>query len=203
MTRKSLSIRISYLFIISEQPPICHKITRTIFNILHIICRGFVIALLASYFHFLTIAVLALMVLANFVTSVILIKTEISKHFWTSFASILLPVCFISRNDLVGEYASRKNTRELFSKYYIWNSVIFLFIIGIIGPIATFCVIQMTDTIHFTDTNLPFLSDSPYDLTMWKSLVIWFFLSLLHVIFVSTGECISWNMEDYEIVSRA
>ena len=148
-------------------------------------------------------AVLALMVLANFITSVLIIKTEWSKHFWTSFASILLPVCFISRNDLVGEFSSRKNTRGLFSFFYIWNSVLFLIIIGIIGLISTNCVIQMTETIHFTSTNLPFLSDSPSDLSLWKSGVIWFFLSLLNIFLVSISECISWNMEDYEIVSRA
>ena len=177
--------------------------TRITFNILHIICRGFVIALLASYFHFLTMAVLALMVVTNFVTSAIMIKTEVSKHFWTSFASILLPVCFISRNDLVGEFASRQNARKLFSKFYFCNSVMFLLIIGIIGLIATNCVILMTDTIHFTNENLPFLSNSPSDLSLWKSGLIWFFLSLLHVILVGIGECISVNMEDYEIVPRA
>merc|ERR1712214_224810 len=69
-------------------------------NMVHILCRGSVIALLASYLHYLSLAFVGAMILANYVLSNLLIKTDGSKHFWTAFAGVLLPNCFISRATL-------------------------------------------------------------------------------------------------------
>ena len=125
-------------------------------NMVHILCRGSVIALLASYLHYLSLAFVGAMILANYALSNLLIKTDGSKHFWTAFAGVLLPNCFISRAtvDTVG----REKTRTLFKRFYKANSLIFLFLFGI-GALATAdCLIILTDFINFNCNNLPFLS---------------------------------------------
>ena len=78
--------------------PYCQLIVRMIFNILHIICRGAVLALLASYLHYLSLAFIGAMIICNYIISNIIVKTDGSKHFWTAFAAVLLPNCFISRD---------------------------------------------------------------------------------------------------------
>ena len=55
-------------------------ISRLLFNILHILTRGFVIALLASYLQYLALGFIGIMVISNYIASNILIKTDGSKH---------------------------------------------------------------------------------------------------------------------------
>ena len=85
--------------------PYCQLIVRMIFNIFHIVCRGAVLALLASYLHYISLAFIGVMIVLNFIISNIIIKTDGSKHFWTAFAAVLLPNCFISRDtvELIGQ----------------------------------------------------------------------------------------------------
>merc|ERR1711892_544129 len=97
---------------VKVRTPYGRLIRRMLFNILHILFRGFVIALLASYLQFLALAVIGLMVMANYITSNILIKTDGSKHIWTAFAAVLLPNCFVSRNTL--EHQSAKDTKIIY-----------------------------------------------------------------------------------------
>ena len=140
----------------AERSPYCQLVARMCLNMVHILCRGSVIALLASYLHYLSLAFVGAMILANYALSNILIKTDGSKHFWTAFAGVLLPNCFISRAtvDTVG----REKTRTLFKRFYKANSLIFLFLFGI-GALATAdCLIILTDFINFNCNNLPFLS---------------------------------------------
>ena len=87
-----------YFCFLAVRSPYCQLVVRMIFNILHIICRGAVLALLASYLHYLSLAFIGAMILSNYIASNIIIKTDGSKHFWTAFAAVLLPNCFISRD---------------------------------------------------------------------------------------------------------
>ena len=84
--------------------PYCQLIVRMIFNIFHIVCRGAVLALLASYLHYIFLAFIGAMIICNYITIYFImktdenIKTDGSKHIWTAFAAVLLPNCFISRD---------------------------------------------------------------------------------------------------------
>ena len=182
--------------------PYGEMVRRLLFNILHILFRGFVIALLASYLQYLALAVIGLMVIANYITSNILIKTDGSKHIWTAFAAVLLPNCFISRVTL--EDKSAKDAQRLFTKFYRFNSVIFLVIIGILALVSTNCIISLTSLSTFNCNNYPFLSydqdlacppSSPFTtpISSFPSPHSWFYLlgnfsvlslSLLHVFLV-------------------
>ena len=182
--------------------PYGQMVRRLLFNILHILFRGFVIALLASYLQYLALAVIGLMVIANYITSNILIKTDGSKHIWTAFASVLLPNCFISRVTL--EDKSAKDAQRLFTKFYRFNSIIFLIIIGIGALVSTNCIISLTSLSTFNCNNYPFLSydqdlacppSSPFTtpISSFPSPHSWFYLlgnlsvlslSLLHVFLV-------------------
>jgi len=206
---------------VRERSPYCQLVARMCLNMVHILCRGSVIALLASYLHYLSLAFVGAMILANYALSNILIKTDGSKHFWTAFAGVLLPNCFISRAtvDTVG----REKTRTLFKRFYKANSLIFLFLFGI-GALATAdCLIILTDFINFNCNNLPFLSyDAEKDCPGASPLKalhaetgltshlhsMWFMagnasvlvLSVLHVICVFCGEALL--SKGYEPVPR-
>ena len=83
---------------ISEHAPYCRLLARLFLNLLHIVCRGTVLALLAAYLHYLSLAFIGLMVVTNLGLASCLIKTDGSKHLWTACAGILLPNAFISRD---------------------------------------------------------------------------------------------------------
>ena len=65
---------------VKVRTPYGQMISRLLFNILHILTRGFVIALLASYLQYLALGFIGIMVISNYIASNILIKTDGSKH---------------------------------------------------------------------------------------------------------------------------
>lgn len=183
---------------------------RLFFNLLHIVFRGFVLALLASYLHFFVLPLFGLMVLANFVTALCVIDTKWSKHFMTACAAVLLPTCFISRENVEDAGYGRR----LFYRFYRINSLVF-FAVAMTGLIAANCLLHYTDMITFNCSNLPFLSyDSTQDcpsgsvlagfnaplgdlVDVLKPVHVWFHvvgsslilgLSMLHVFFVFIEE---------------
>jgi len=199
--------------------PYCQLIVRMIFNIFHIICRGAVLALLASYLHYLSLAFIGAMIVLNYIISNIIIKTDGSKHFWTAFAAVLLPNCFISRDTV--ELLGQQETRRKFKTFYRVNSLLFFFLIGVGALVTANCLIFLTDFIQFNCANLPFLSydaeqncppNSPIkDIEIAKLLpphsgflvfgsVGVFVLSLLQVISIFFEESIL--SKDYEPVPR-
>ena len=94
---------------ISEHTPYCRLISRLFLNLLHIACRGTVLALLAAYLHYLSLAFMVAMVVTNLGLASCLLRTDGSKHLWTACAGILLPNAFISR-DTVEVYYVRRNS---------------------------------------------------------------------------------------------
>lgn len=141
---------------VKVRTPYVQMVSRLFFNILHILLRGFVIALLASYLQYLALAFIALMVITNYITSNIIIKTDGSKHIWTAFAAVLLPNCFVSRVTL--EHKEPKEARKLFNKFYRCNSIVFLIVMSIGALVTTNCIISFTSVSSFNCNNYPFLS---------------------------------------------
>jgi len=190
---------------VKVRTPYCQMVCRILLNIVHILFRGFVLALLASYLQFLALAVIGVMVIANYITSIILIKTYGSKHIWTAFAAVLLPNCFVSRFTL--ESMSTKDSQKLFTKFYRWNSIVFFVVIGICALVFTNCILTLTSLSNFNCNNYPFLSydqdltcppSSPFKtpIPSFPAPHSWFFLvgnisvvslSLIHILFVFLG----------------
>lgn len=205
--------------------PYCQMVRRLFFTHLHVLLRGFVISLLASYLHFVSIAFIGLMVTANYITANILIKSSSgSKHFWTAFAAVVVPTCFVSRDSVVDKHPQQAS--QVFTRFYKWNSVLFFLIFGVAALAAADCLLLFTNVNKFTCSNLPFLSHDSVsncppgssfkdNLPGYSDLVsilppphTWFYivgnlmvllLSLLHLVIVSMEEkCCA---KDYHPVS--
>lgn len=144
---------------VKERSPYCQLISRLFLNLLHIACRGTVLALLAAYLHYLSLAFIGLMILTNLGLASCLLRTDGSKHLWTACAGVLLPNAFISRDTV--EVIGRQKTRELFRRFYKVNSLVFLLVMGVGALVTCLCLITLTDFIQFNCTNLPFLSYDP------------------------------------------
>ena len=126
-------------------------------NILHIALRGLVIALLAVYLQFFIILIMILMIISNYILASFIITTiDKSKNIWTSFASVLLPKCFVSRETLEGKESNFGP--KMFEKFYKLNAILFLLIFSIIGLIIANVIIRLSDINDFNCENLPFLS---------------------------------------------
>jgi len=136
-----------------SQVPYSRRTRRLFFNILHVITRGFILALLASYLHFFVLVLFALMVVANFISALYVIDTKWSKHFMTAFAAVLLPTCFVSREHIEDAGYGRR----LFYRFYKVNALVFFFL-ATAGLVAANCLLHYTDQLEFNCNNLPFLS---------------------------------------------
>ena len=134
------------------------RLARLVFNISHILIRAFVISLLASYLHFLTILFIFIMIISNYCLALLTVKSnDRSKHLLTAFGSVLLPKCFVSRDtlrDTPPHYGAR-----MFERFYRFNSVLFFIVFSVLGLITANVVIRWTDVNKFTSDNLPFLSN--------------------------------------------
>ena len=136
------------------------RFLRFLFNILHLLCRGFVISLLASYLHFLIIIFICLMIITNFTIALFTVQSmDASKHLLTAVGSVLLPKCFVSRDSL--ENKPVQYGAKMFERYYRLNSINFFLVFSVLGLITANCVIRWTDINTFPCDVLPFLSENP------------------------------------------
>ena len=150
-------------------------------------CRGTVLALLAAYLHYLSLAFIGLMILTNLGLASCLLRTDGSKHLWTACAGVLLPNAFISRDTV--EIIGRQKTRELFRRFYKVNSLVFLLVMGVGALVTCLCLITLTDFIQFNCNNLPFLSYDPVKvclkILMLKSkLIILIYINVFSNLFI-------------------
>lgn len=79
------------------------------------------LALLAAYLHYLSLAFIGLMVVTNLGLASCLLKTDGSKHLWTACAGILLPNAFISRDTvevILGEERITHNVCPVFGCHF-------------------------------------------------------------------------------------
>ena len=137
---------------VKERTSFCQSVPRMFLNLFHIICRGYIIALLCSYLHFFSIIFLVTMVLTNFIVSRLILQTEVAKTVWTAFASVLLPVKFCSK-DTVKEKRGQE-IRNKFGLFYIQNTVTFVIIFGLAWIAANLLI--AFGVIEFNSSNCPF-----------------------------------------------
>jgi len=130
-----------------------HMSGRFAMYLLHAFSRSLVISVLASYMHYYIFAFLAAMVVLNFLLAKLILKTHFSKNVFTSFAAVVLPVCFISKDHVPAEEGADKK----FSRFYIWNTTVFVIIFSVIGLAVTNVLLYM-DLMSFTCYNLPAFS---------------------------------------------
>ena len=136
------------------------RLLRFLFNIVHLLCRGFVISLLASYLHFLIIIFIFLMMITNFTIAFFTVQSlDASKHLLTAVGSVLLPKCFVSRDSL--ENKPSQYGAKMFERYYRLNSINFFLVFSVFALITANCVIRWTDINTFPCDVLPFLSENP------------------------------------------
>jgi len=141
---------------ISVHIPYGKTLKRLLFNFLHILMRGFILALLGGYLQFFSLLFIFLMIIVNYITANIFIKTDGSKHIWTAFAAVLLPTCFASRETFKNKDPSYG--KKIFAKFYRYNSVFFFFIFGVAALVTTNLIIRYTSITTFSCANYPFLS---------------------------------------------
>lgn len=199
---------------ITAHTPYGQTLKRLLFNILHILSRAFIIALLAGYLQFFILLFISIMVIVNYITANILIKTDGSKHIWTAFSAVLLPTCFASRETFKDKNPSFG--KKMFARFYRYNAAFFFFIFGVAALVTTNCIIRYTSISNFTCDNYPFLS---YDVDCSTSSSFanpifdlppphsWFYflgnllvitLGLLHVVTVFVEE---YCIRDYSVVA--
>jgi len=143
------------------RPPYSQRLKKFFMILIQIFFRGFVISFLAGYMQFLSLAFIGLMVLINYIAANILLSVSNgSKHFLTAAAAVVVPTCFVSRDDLVDMHPMK--AKKLFTRFYKWNSVFFFLIFGVAALATTDVILLFTELSTFTCSNMPFLS---YDST--------------------------------------
>ena len=136
------------------------RLLRFLFNLVHLLCRGFVISLLATYLHFFIIIFICLMMITNFSIALFTVQSQdASKHLLTAVGSVLLPKCFVSRDSL--ENKPTQYGARMFERYYRLNSLNFFLVFGVLGLVTANCLIRWTDINTFPCDVLPFLSENP------------------------------------------
>ena len=144
----------------ARQVKFSRRLLRFAFNLVHLLCRGFVISLLASYLHFLIIIFICLMMITNFAIALFTLQSrDASKHLLTAVGSVLLPKCFVCRDSLENKPA--QYGPKMFERYYRLNSINFFLVFSVLGLITANCVIRWTDINTFPCSALPFLSENP------------------------------------------
>ena len=82
-----------------------------------------------------------------------LLKTDWNKRLWTSVASIPVPVCFVSKDDI----PAMPDAGKQFHKFYKWNSVWFS-CLSILTLVGLNCLLYFDIFLTYNCSNLPFLS---------------------------------------------
>ena len=100
-----------------------------------------------------------------------MLKTDWNKNIWTSVASILLPVCFVSKDDI----PNLPDPGKQFHKFYKWNSLLFC-ILSVLILVGLNAMLYFNIFLSYNCSNLPFMScqngsilpksEDPQDLAM-------------------------------------
>jgi len=147
---------------VHARPAYMSYIGRLLCNIFHLLSRTLVAALLASYLQALSFVFVVVMIIINFVTATVVLRTNRAKNVFTCFSAILLPTCFVARDTIKGrEVEEPKCGPKLFARFYKYNSIQF-FVISTTA-LATACLILRfsPDFPVFTCEDLPLLSYDP------------------------------------------
>ena len=82
-----------------------------------------------------------------------ILKTDASKNIFTSVASIPLPICFVSKDDI----PAIPDAGRQFHKFYKWNSALFC-VLSILTLIGLNFMLYFDVFLVYNCSNLPFLS---------------------------------------------
>ena len=82
-----------------------------------------------------------------------ILKTDAIKNFWTSVASVGVPICFVSKDDI----PAMPHAGQQFHKFYKWNSVLFA-VMSILTLIGLNFMLYFNVFLTYNCSNLPFLS---------------------------------------------
>jgi len=147
---------------VHARPAYMSYLGRLLCNIFHLLARTLVSALLASYLQALSFVFVAAMIVINFVTATLVLRTERAKNVFTCFAATLLPTCFVARDTIKGkEVEEPKCGPKLFARFYKYNSIQFLLVSTIALVTACLMLRFSPDLPSFTCEDLPLLSYDP------------------------------------------
>jgi len=147
---------------VHARPAYTSYLGRLLCNIFHLLARTLVSALLASYLQALSFIFVVVMVIINFVTATVILRTNRAKNVFTCFAATLLPTCFVARDTIKGkEVEDPKCGPKLFARFYKYNSVQFL-LVSTIALVTSCLTLRFSPNLpSFTCENLPLLSVDP------------------------------------------
>jgi len=147
---------------VHARPDYVSYLGRLLCNIFHLLSRTLVSALLASYLQALSFVFVAAMIIINFVTATLVLRTQRAKNVFTCFAATLLPTCFVARDTIKGkEVEEPKCGPKLFARFYKYNSIQFLLVSTIALVTACLMLRFSPDLPSFTCEDLPLLSYDP------------------------------------------
>merc|ERR1719376_485040 len=135
-----------------------HTIGPQILYMIAIASRVFVMALLLAYLRFWAALPLILFLLVNFFLTRIL-RTNMGKNLFTTCASIIAPVCFASRFDIM----NLSNPHRKFNCFYVCNSVLFLCVSILSMGLLDFALMEEHVGGNYGCDYTPFLSCLPSD----------------------------------------
>ena len=123
--------------------------------------RVAVLGILGAYLQARVLVLIAFLVLTNLFLAARILKTDMAKNVWTSVASVLVPVCFVSR-DTITVYKQNPHVGHSpggrFYTYYLWNCRVF-FVFTLLAMGALHALLEFAP-VEYTCKNLPVLSCS-------------------------------------------
>jgi hypothetical protein len=129
-----------------------------LYYLIHILSRTAAFSLIFAYYHYYAVALVLFLLFSNlFLAFMILRHNFIVKTIWTSVASILAPVCFVSVHTVEMYNVQVVGTaKQRFRRYYIWNALAFVTIVML--TMLTFNLLSAFKVIEFRKLNLPILT---------------------------------------------
>ncbi len=102
-----------------------------VYYLLHVVPRLAAVAVVFVYYKFYAIALPVLLVAANFAIAFVCLRHNfVIKTLWTSVASALAPICFVSRHAIeVYSLSLESSPEKRFQRFYFWNNVAFALIL--------------------------------------------------------------------------
>jgi hypothetical protein len=129
-----------------------------LYYLIHILSRTASFSLIFAYYHHYAVALVLILLFSNLSLAFIILRHNfIVKTIWTSVASILAPVCFVSVHAVEMYNVQVVGTAERrFRRYYFWNALAFVIIVML--TMLTFNLLSAYEVIEFRKLNLPILT---------------------------------------------
>uniref|UniRef100_A0A0K2T5U7 XK-related protein n=1 Tax=Lepeophtheirus salmonis TaxID=72036 RepID=A0A0K2T5U7_LEPSM len=122
------------------------------FFLLNALLRTFLIAVIIAYFKWWSVFFISGLIIINFVSAVLILKTERAKDLWTSVSSTLGLACFVSSLDIRSEILPS----IIFYRYFLAN-VISCALVSV-GVISGLSVLLQNEMLNYSCHDLPVFS---------------------------------------------